>query len=129
MVLGVQSDDYLWDPAFRTLAGVRPGTYTLETVLNAAAYVASWCREEFGERGAGGAAGGELEAAAARLSIGAEGLLTLPYWNAAETPTGIRSPAGRSSGGTVATPGPTSIARSSRASDSSSASISSDSRR
>lgn len=33
MVLGVQSKDYLWDPAFRTLAGIRPGTYTLETVL------------------------------------------------------------------------------------------------
>jgi xylulokinase len=86
MVLGVQSDAYLWDPAFRTLAGVRPGLYTLETVLNAAAYVATWCREEFGERGAAGPAGAELEAAAALVPIGAEGLLTVPYWNAAQTP-------------------------------------------
>ncbi len=86
MVLGVQSEQYLWDPAFRTLAGIRPGTYTLETVLNAAAYVATWCREQFGEAGAQGARGAELEAAAARLPIGAEGLLTLPYWNAAQTP-------------------------------------------
>ncbi|WP_407342855.1 FGGY-family carbohydrate kinase [Pengzhenrongella phosphoraccumulans] len=87
MVLGVQSDTYRWDPAFRTLAGIRPGAYTLETVLNAAAYVATWCREQFGEPdAAGGPAGAELEAAAALIPIGAEGLLTLPYWNAAQTP-------------------------------------------
>src|SRR5664280_2947250 len=86
MVMGVQSKDYLWDPAFRTLAGIAPGTYTLETVLNAAAYIATWCREQFGEAGPGGVAGQEMEAAAARLPIGAEGLLTLPYWNAAQTP-------------------------------------------
>jgi xylulokinase len=82
MVLGVQSTEYTWDPAFRRLAGVRPDGYTLETVLNAAAYVATWCREEFGD----GTGGGELEAAAAALPSGAEGLLTLPYWNAAQTP-------------------------------------------
>lgn len=79
MVLGTHADEYLWDPAFRTLAGVRPGTYTLETVLNAAAYLASWTREQFG-------GGRDLEEAAAALPPGAEGLLTLPYWNAAQTP-------------------------------------------
>jgi xylulokinase len=82
MVLGVQSKDYLWDPAFRTLAGI----YTLETVLNAAAYVATWCREQFGETGADGIAGRDIEAGATLLRIGAEGLLTLPYRNAARTP-------------------------------------------
>jgi xylulokinase len=86
MVLGVQSSQYLWDPAFRTLVGIGPGTYTFETVLNAAAYVATWCRQQFGETGVEGIAGQEMEAAAARLPIGAEGLLTLPYWNAAQTP-------------------------------------------
>ena len=85
MVLGVQSEEYQWDPAFRTLAGIRAGKFTLETVLNAAAYVATWCREQFGERGVDGAVGADMEAAA-RLPIGAEGLLTLPYWNAAQTP-------------------------------------------
>jgi len=86
MVLGVQSSQYLWDPAFRTLAGIQPGTYTLETVLNAAAYVATWCRQEFGTAGADATEGQEMEASATRLPIGAEGLLTLPYWNAAQTP-------------------------------------------
>lgn len=82
MVLGVHADGYVWDPAFRTLAGLRPGEYTLETVLNAAAYLADWTRTQLG----GGATRDELEAAAAALPPGAEGLLTLPYWNAAQTP-------------------------------------------
>lgn len=79
MVLGVASDGYRWDPAFRTLAGVGPHDHTLETVLNAAAYVATWCREQL-------AGDADLEQAAAALPPGAEGLLTLPYWNAAQTP-------------------------------------------
>lgn len=86
MVLGVHSAEYRWDPAFRTLAGARPGAYTLETVLNAAAYVATWCREQFGEPGVDDVVGSGLEAAAADVPCGAEGLLTLPYWNAAQTP-------------------------------------------
>ena len=85
MVLGVESSSYVWDPAFRTLDGPRPGTYVLETILNAAAYVASWCREQFGGV-PGGADLATLEEAASRVPAGAEGLLTLPYWNAAQTP-------------------------------------------
>jgi xylulokinase len=85
MVLGVESPTYVWAPAFRTLVGPRPGTYVLETVLNAAAYVASWCREQFGGE-PGGAALATLESAAAQVPPGAEGLVTLPYWNAAQTP-------------------------------------------
>lgn len=85
MVLGVEHRSYVWDPAFRTLVGPRAGTYVLETVLNAAAYVASWCREQFG--GVPGEDGlAAIEQAAAAVGPGAEGLLTLPYWNAAQTP-------------------------------------------
>ncbi len=83
MVLGTPSSVYLTDPAFRTLAGAVPGTFMLETVLNAAAYVATWCRQEFGGTIADA---GDLESAAAAVPPGAEGLLTLPYWNAAQTP-------------------------------------------
>lgn len=82
MVMGVQSPQYATDDAFRTLAGVPAGEYTLETVLNAAAYLATWTRETFG----GGAGVAEMEAAAAQVPPGAEGLLVLPYWNAAQTP-------------------------------------------
>ena len=86
MVLGVQTDRYQCDPAFRTLAGAVPGTYVLETILNSAAYLAGWYREQFGDPALAGAPDPVLEAAAAQLPPGAEGLLTLPYWNAAQTP-------------------------------------------
>lgn len=82
MVLGVQAPAYRWDAAFRTMVGVQAGTYTLETVLNAAAYLATWFRHEL----AGDAEWAELEEAAAAVEPGAEGLLALPYWNAAQTP-------------------------------------------
>ncbi len=84
MVMGVHADGYVWDPAFRTLAGTRAGEYTLETVLNAAAYLADWARTRFG--GEPALSREDLEAAAAAVGPGAEGLLTLPYWNAAQTP-------------------------------------------
>lgn len=87
MVLGVRADTYLADPAFRTLAGMAPDTFTLETVLNAAAYLAGWCRRELGDPTLDEAASlAWFEHAAAQVPPGSEGLLTLPYWNAAQTP-------------------------------------------
>lgn len=86
MVLGVQTDTYQCDPAFRTLAGAVPGTFVLETILNSAAHLAGWFREQFGDPALGGAPDPALEAEAEALPPGADGLLTLPYWNAAQTP-------------------------------------------
>ncbi len=87
MVLGVRADGYVWDRAFRTLDGMVPGTFTLETVLNAAAYLAAWFRRELGTGAADDATEiALLEEAAALVPAGCEGLLTLPYWNAAQTP-------------------------------------------
>ena len=86
MVLGVDSPAYLSDPAFRTMAGPVTGRYTLETILNSAAYLADWFRARFGRDGHDGAPDPELEQEAARVPIGADGLLTLPYWNCAQTP-------------------------------------------
>jgi xylulokinase len=86
MVLGVQTDTYQCDPAFRTLAGAVAGTFVLETILNSAAYLAGWFRQQFGDPTLSGAPDPALEAEAAALPPGADGLLTLPYWNAAQTP-------------------------------------------
>ena len=86
MVMGVPSTRYLTDAAFRTLAGAPQGTFVLETVLNAAAYLADWFRRELAGSSTDGAPDPALEAAAAALPPGAEGLLTLPYWNCAQTP-------------------------------------------
>lgn len=86
MVVGVQSSNYQPDRAYRTLVGAIGGQYTLETVLNSAAYLADWFRRQFGDRDADGAPDPELDAAAAEVEPGAEGLLTLPYWNCAQSP-------------------------------------------
>jgi xylulokinase len=84
MVLGVRADSYVWGHDFRTLAGMVPGTVTLEAFQNAASYLASWFRSELGAPGQ--AAPDELDALAAQVPTGSEGLLALPYWNAAQTP-------------------------------------------
>ena len=80
MVCGISSPRYLTSPAFRTLGGVTPRTFVLETVLNAAAYLASWTAELAGSDVT------TMEVAAAQVEPGCEGLLVLPYWNAAQTP-------------------------------------------
>ena len=84
MVIGVRSDEYVWGRDFRTLAGMTEGTYTLESFLNAASYLTSWFRDGFG--GPGLTSPEEFDAAAQQVPVGCEGLLTLPYWNAAQTP-------------------------------------------
>ncbi|RZS62397.1 xylulokinase [Xylanimonas ulmi] len=80
MVCGVEVAEYRTSPAYRTLAGTRPGTFVLETVLNAAAYVADWVTTFAGLDHQ------TLTARATAIAPGAEGLLVLPYWNAAQTP-------------------------------------------
>lgn len=85
MVLGTASTRYATGPEYRTLAGGKPGTYVLETVLNAAAYLMDWFRRELGTSGTA-AVDPDLEAAAARVPPGADGLVALPYWNAVQTP-------------------------------------------
>ncbi len=86
MVMGTPSAQYLTSRAFRTLAGAPSGTFVLETVLNAAAYLASWFRREFGDPALAGVPDPALDLAAAAVPAGADGLLTVPYWNAAQTP-------------------------------------------
>lgn len=81
-VMGVGCADYRWDAGVRTLDGMRSEQFTLESVLNAASHLAAWCRREF----LGGVDVAEAEALAAAVPPGAEGLLVLPYWNAAQTP-------------------------------------------
>jgi xylulokinase len=78
---GTWSSDYRWSRAYRTLGGAVPGTYTLETLLSSGTYLVSWftdrfgpCREEV------------MEAEAGAVAPGADGLIVLPYWNAAQTP-------------------------------------------
>ncbi len=91
VVSGTYSDEYAWAREFRTLGGPIPGTYTLETLLQGGTYSVSW----FVNKLAGADAWRlgldlsheeVLEAAAARLPRGADGLLLVPYLNQAQTP-------------------------------------------
>src|SRR5664279_2405047 len=82
MVMGVASDHYLTDAAFRTLAGPVHGTFVLETLLNSAGYLVEWFRAQFGLF----PDNHELNDAVAAVPAGADGLLTLPYWNAVQPP-------------------------------------------
>ena len=82
MVMGVAADQYVTDAAFRTLAGPATSTFVLETLLNSAGYLVEWFRAQFGLF----ADGGELDDAVAGVPPGADGLLTLPYWNAVQPP-------------------------------------------
>jgi xylulokinase len=91
IVSGTSSERYLVSPAFRTMTGGIPGTYVLETVLLGGTYTVSWFIENFS-----GLAGSVLmdekspedvlEAAAAGISPGADGLVLVPYWNSAMNP-------------------------------------------
>lgn len=86
---GTWSQDYRWSRAFRTLGGPVPGTYTLETLLSSGSYLVSWFMEKFGasaDPAVGLSAEEVMETAAAKLAPGADGLMALPYWNAAQTP-------------------------------------------
>jgi xylulokinase len=91
VVAGTMSARYAWDRAFRTLVGAVPGTYAMETLLQGGTYTVNWFLERIAtldapSLGLGLADVDLLEAAAARLGPGADGLLLVPYWASAQTP-------------------------------------------
>jgi sugar (pentulose or hexulose) kinase len=81
VVAGTMSARYRWDRAFRTLVGAVPGTYAMETLLQGGTYTVNWFRERIAAQDVD-----QLEAAAARVAPGADGLLLVPYWASAQTP-------------------------------------------
>lgn len=86
LVAGVHSDTYAHADVFRTDAAGIPGHYVLEIVQNSGAYLAGWFREKLGRPELAGKPDAELEAAATQVAPGCGGLVTLPYWNAVQSP-------------------------------------------
>jgi xylulokinase len=86
LLLGTECRGYLPARAYRSLLSVIDGNTTLETFLSSGNYLPTWFRRQFGPAEAAGAPDAELEAAAREVPAGSEGLLTVPYWNAAQTP-------------------------------------------
>src|SRR5215218_4837424 len=91
IVSGTYSDDYYWGREFRTLAGPIPKTYVPESLLRGGTYTIDWFVDNIGgikpgDLGLDLSAEQVLETAAGQVPPGAEGLLLLPYLNAASTP-------------------------------------------
>ena len=89
-VSGVYAADYTHDTAYRTMGGPVPGTYILETFVGGGTQNIVWFIENFADLARKTAEGPSpeqvLEGMAKDISIGAGGLLCLPYWTGAMTP-------------------------------------------
>ena len=83
---GVTSPEYQFGQVYRTLAGGIPDTYILEVLQSSGNYLATWFRRALGRPELAGAPDPELEALAAARTPGSGGLVTLPYWNAVQSP-------------------------------------------
>lgn len=83
---GVESTSYTYDPAFRTHVSGIPGNYVLEVLQSSGSYLADWSRTTFVDPKCpeGDVVADNL--AAAEIAPGCEGLVTLPYWNAVQSP-------------------------------------------
>lgn len=86
LVAGVHSPTYRFGDVFRTDAAGLAGQYVLEIVQNSGAYLATWFRAELGDPALEGRPDPALDEAASRVPMGVGGLLTLPYWNAVQSP-------------------------------------------
>lgn len=83
---GVESGEYKYDPVFRTHVSGIPGNYVFEVLQSSGSYLAGWFRQSLGDPKLLGEPDPALDAAAAEIPPGAEGLVTLPYWNAVQSP-------------------------------------------
>ncbi|RMB58245.1 xylulokinase [Tessaracoccus antarcticus] len=86
VVAGVHVPQYRWGRSYRTDAAGLPGHFVLEVVQNSGAYLTDWFRAQLGDAALLGAPDQELERAASDVPAGSDGLLTLPYWNAVQSP-------------------------------------------
>ncbi len=86
VVCGIHSPTFAFDPSYRTLLAGIPGQYVLEIVQNSGSVLLNWFRKELGDPAFEGRIDPELDAAAAKVPLGAEGLITVPYWNAVQSP-------------------------------------------
>jgi len=84
IVSGVLSSEYVTSDAFRTLYAARPGTFFLETDLKGGTFTLDWLAARL--LGDSTERLGKLEAEAAHLPAGSEGLMLVPYWNGVMNP-------------------------------------------
>jgi sugar (pentulose or hexulose) kinase len=87
VVGGIYSDDYRIGRAWRTMGSCSGDGYYFETSLRAGAFLLDWfAREVCGQGPQRVPDLAQLEAEAAAVTAGSDGLLALPYWGAVMTP-------------------------------------------
>ncbi|WP_128330606.1 FGGY-family carbohydrate kinase [Apibacter sp. HY039] len=86
VVAGVQSPEYKYDPVYRCYVAGIPGNYIFEVVQHSGAYLAGWFRQALGDPKLLGEPDIRLDEEASKIPPGCEGLVTLPYWNAVQSP-------------------------------------------
>ncbi len=85
VVIGTESEGYRPSRAYRSLVSALPGHTTVETFCSSGTFLTTWFRRELGAGGAG-RPDAALEIAAGAVPVGSDQLVTLPYWNASQTP-------------------------------------------
>lgn len=86
VVAGVQSAEYKYSPVFRNYVAGIPGNFIFEVVQHSGAYLAGWFRQALGDPKLLGEPDIRLDEKAEKIPPGCEGLVTLPYWNAVQSP-------------------------------------------
>lgn len=83
VISGTFSDQYIFDPAFRTMTGGVPGSYLLETVQLGGGYIIAWFMEKIAGQSGQDAANLQnfYDQAASAVPPGSAGLVVVPYWN------------------------------------------------
>ncbi|MDR2122462.1 MAG: FGGY-family carbohydrate kinase [Flavobacteriaceae bacterium] len=83
---GVESPVYKCDSVFRTHVSGIKGNYVFEVLQSSGSYLAGWFRQSLGDPKLLGEPDPELDKEASKIPPGCEGLVTLPYWNAVQSP-------------------------------------------
>jgi len=85
-VLGVYSQDYVVDRAFRTVSSLTGAGYLCEYVLRTGAFLTDWLMASLLRQGTDPASFARMEQEAASVPAGSCGLLLLPYWSGVMQP-------------------------------------------
>lgn len=83
---GVESPIYKCDPVFRTHVSGIKGNFVFEVLQSSGSYLAGWFRQSLGDPKLLGEPDLKLDQEASKIPPGCEGLVTLPYWNAVQSP-------------------------------------------
>jgi len=86
LVGGIWSPDYVCHPAWRTEQAAQGEGYIFETCVRSGAFLINWFTDQLLGSTDRAATLAELEARAAAIPIGSDGVMALPYWSGCMDP-------------------------------------------